>query len=258
MQHILDTIIAHKKKQIEEQKKVQSIDDFFSTKNFQRPVLSLKKNILDITKTGIIAEFKRQSPSKGIINNKATISEVIKGYEQYGASGVSILTDEHFFGGSKFDIFAARDIRIPILRKDFIVDEFQIYEAKAIGADCILLIASCLTKTEIAHFADIAKQLGLEVLLELHTEKEIDSINDNVDMVGINNRNLQTFEVDLAHSFSLLKQIPRQFVSVAESGIQSKEDLNALKKEGFQGFLIGEQFMKHEKPAEAFATFLQG
>jgi indole-3-glycerol phosphate synthase len=208
-------------------------------------------------KSGIIAEFKRQSPSKGIINDKISPLEVVSAYENFGASGISILTDTDFFGGSFKDILSVRDqITIPILRKDFMIDEYQFYEAKSMGADVILLIAACLTPTQVLEFTDLSHELGLEVLLEIHTEEELEHFHSGIDMVGINNRNLKDFKVDLQHSINLKNQLPKEIVSVAESGIYTIEDFSFLKEKGFDGFLMGEYFMRNENPAKAFEEFV--
>lgn len=207
--------------------------------------------------SGIIAEFKRKSPSKGIINEKLSPLEVVSQYEKFGASGISILTDSQFFGGNFSDITSVReDIQIPILRKDFMVDEYQFYEAKAIGADVILLIAACLSPSQVQEFTELAHSLNLEVLLETHSEEELNHIDKNVDLVGINNRNLKDFKVDLQHSVNLKNMLPKEILSVAESGIYNKEDFQYLKEKGFDAFLMGEFFMKKENPGKAFEEFV--
>ncbi|MNX98598.1 Indole-3-glycerol phosphate synthase [compost metagenome] len=178
-------------------------------------------------------------------------------YEKFGASAVSILTDKDFFGGSFEDILSVRNhINIPILRKDFMVDEYQFYEAKSIGADVILLIASCLSPTQVSEFTELAHQLNLEVLLEIHSEEELKHINSNADFVGINNRNLKDFKVDLQHSVNLKNQLPNDILSIAESGIYNEEDFKFLKEKGFDGFLMGEYFMKNDNPGSKFGEFI--
>lgn len=227
--------------------------------NFKRTPFSLKKSLLEVGSTGIIAEFKRQSPSKGIINDKATIAEVTNGYLDANVAAQSILTDTSFFGGTMADLMEARVInqQKPILRKDFIVDGFQIVESKAIGADVILLIASCLTSKELKNFGNLATDLGLSVLYEVHTQEDLDRINDlNNKIIGINNRNLKTFEVDLEHSIKLSDQIPDTSIKISESGISDPKIITGLKEFGFQGFLIGENFMKEENPGEACQDFI--
>lgn len=254
---ILDKIIAEKKLEVEDNKNLISIKQLEKRKGFLRTTLSLKEALTRQGSSGIIAEFKRKSPSKGIINNKASVEEVTTGYMNANAAGLSILTDRPFFGGSPIDVIAARELNsIPILRKDFIVDEYQIIEAKAMGADVILLIAAALEEDEIKKLARCAKSLGLEILFEVHTREELDMVIDEVDMVGINNRNLKDFKVDLEHSLKLAEALPNQFVKVSESGIDSVDTIKMLKSHGFQGFLIGENFMKTENPGEACREFI--
>ena len=215
--------------------------------------------MLEVGSTGIIAEYKRQSPSKGIINDKATIAEVTNGYLDANVAAQSILTDTSFFGGTMADLMEARVInqQKPILRKDFVVDGFQIVEAKAIGADVILLIASCLTPLELKNFGNLATDLGMEVLYEVHTQEDLDKINDlDNKIIGINNRNLKTFEVDLEHSMRLANQIPTSAIKISESGISDPRIITGLKEFGFQGFLIGENFMKEEDPGNACKEFI--
>jgi indole-3-glycerol phosphate synthase len=222
---------------------------------FNRTTSSLRKFILNERKTGIIAEFKRRSPSKGIINNRDSVEAVTKAYYGYGASGISILTDHKFFGGSLDDLLSARDSELPLLRKDFTIDEYQVVEARAFGADVILLIAACLTPQEVKNLSVAAHNLELEVLLELHDETELDHICDSIDMVGVNNRNLKNFEVDLEHSVRLAQKIDDRFIKVAESGINDVANIHYLKQHGFKGFLIGEHFMKQDNPMQAFKNF---
>lgn len=255
--NILDKIIAQKRIEVEERKAKASVTELKQQPLYARATLSLKEFLLDDTKTGIIAEFKRQSPSKGVINGKADVVEVTSAYTNNGASCLSVLTDEQFFGGSTADLIKARINNIPILRKDFIVDEYQIEEAKAMGADVILLIAACLTTEQVKRLAAYAKQLGQEVLLELHDEEELQHICEETEIVGINNRNLKTFEVDIERSLRMAKQIPDTKIKVAESGISSVENIQLFKANGFRGFLIGENFMKEENPGQAFAAFVQ-
>ena len=253
---ILDKIIEHKKREVAEAKKRVSVAALEQSAYFRRIPFSLKSSLLDKDKTGIIAEFKRQSPSKGVINGTADVLNVTEAYTKYGASGLSVLTDENFFGGTIDDLQKARANQIPILRKDFIVDEYQIIEAKSIGADVILLIAACLTPQEVKHLAGVAKSLQLEILLELHNDEELQHVCDAIDLVGINNRNLKTFEVDVENSIRLRNQLPKDKLAIAESGIENVETVVTLKVAGFNGFLIGEHFMKHTDPAIAFADYV--
>jgi indole-3-glycerol phosphate synthase len=223
---------------------------------FNRDCISLEQRLKAGVSTGIITEFKRKSPSKGIINATAVVEEVTRDYERFGAAAVSVLTDDHFFGGSSEDLMEARDaVTIPILRKDFIIDEYQLLEAKAIGADVILLIAACLTPPEVKMLAASAKSLGLEVLLELHDEAELEHICDETVLIGINNRSLKTFEVNLDRSLDMAAKIPKDKIKIAESGISDVNQINLFKEHGFAGFLMGENFMKDSNPGEAFRIF---
>ena len=252
---ILDKIIERKKQEVADSKSEISISQLKDSEFFGRQTFSLKETLK--SKSGIITEFKRQSPSKGIINDKVSPVEVVTQYEKYGASALSILTDKDFFGGSFEDILSVRNhINIPILRKDFMIDQYQFYEAKSIGADVILLIASCLSPNQVSEFTDLAHQLNLEVLLEIHSEEELVHINKNVDFVGINNRNLKDFKVDLQHSVNLKNQLPEDILSIAESGIYNEEDFRFLKEKGFDGFLMGEYFMKDDNPGKKFGQFI--
>lgn len=253
--NILDKIIEQKKIEVAEAKRKVSLEELKDTEFFNRKTFSLKESVK--SGSGIIAEFKRQSPSKGIINDVSDVLEVTKSYEKFGASGISILTDKNFFGGTLKDLLKVRkEISIPILRKDFMIDEYQFYEAKANGADVILLIASCLSPIQIEEFTELSHELGLEVLLEIHTEDELKHFNKNIDLVGINNRNLKDFKVDLQHSISLKNLLPKETLAVAESGIYSIEDYRFLKEKGFDGFLMGEYFMRNENPGNAFEKFI--
>ncbi|HEX8314748.1 MAG TPA: indole-3-glycerol phosphate synthase TrpC [Flavisolibacter sp.] len=253
--NILDKIIAHKKGEVAQRKEERTIGDLEKERFFNRQTLPLTKSLIAERKTGIIAEYKRKSPSKGIINDHDSVEAVTRAYFGYGASGISILTDQEFFGGSLDDLVAARDNSIPLLRKDFTIDEYQVIEAKAFGADVILLIAACLLPQEVKTLSATAKSLGLEVLLELHDESELEHICDTVDMVGVNNRNLKNFEVNLEHSVRLAQKIDDKFIKIAESGINDVANINYLKQYGFKGFLIGEHFMKQPSPMMAFKEF---
>ena len=255
--NILEKIIAHKKTEVANRKAAVSISELERQPLFATTTKSLKVFVKDKTKTGIIAEYKRKSPSKGIINDSATVTDVVRAYAEGGASGISVLTDTEFFGGHLADLEAATFAEVPLLRKDFTVDEYQLVEAKAYGASVILLIAACLTPEEVAQLTQTAKGLGLEVLLELHDESELAHINENVDLVGINNRNLKTFSVDLEQSVKLAGQVGNSFIKVAESGISDVANIRYLKQYGFDGFLIGETFMKQADPGVAFKAFVE-
>lgn len=254
--NILDKIIGYKRSEVEKRKSATTISELEKSFYFNRKTLSLKDSLQKGKRTGIITEFKRRSPSKGVINNKANVIDVTTAYTEIGASALSVLTDENFFGGNNSELVEARINDIPILRKDFIVDEYQIIEAKSIGADVILLIAACLTPAEVKEFATFAKNLDLEVLLELHDEDELEHICDEIELVGINNRNLKTFEVSIQQSLKMAEKIPGDKIKIAESGIESVDDIVLFRENGFKGFLIGELFMKEEDPAIAFAEFV--
>ncbi len=251
--NILDKIIATKKVEIAHQKKVVSVSQLEKYPLFNRKCNSLKANLLKENASGIIAEFKQKSPSKGEINYRVKVEEVTLGYVNAGASGLSVLTDYEYFGGNLVNLTKARETNpnVPILRKDFMIDTYQIIEAKAFGADVILLIAACLEKEEALTLAQKAKKLGMDVLMEIHNAEELEIANDFVDIIGVNNRNLKTFEVDVETSVNLAKQIPERFVKISESGLAGVKEINYLKQNGFKGFLIGETFMKTDNPGEA-------
>ena len=221
--NILDQIIQQKISEVEDRKKKVSISELEKGVYFDRATLSLKESLEKRNSTGIIAEFKRRSPSKGVINDKADIIDVTTAYFESGASALSVLTDKNFFGGSDEDLVEARINQIPILRKDFIINEYQVTEAKSIGADVILLIAACLSPKEVKRLATFAKSLGLEVLLELHDERELEHICDETELIGINNRNLKTFEVNIEQSLIMGQKIPGDKIKIAESGISSNK-----------------------------------
>lgn len=256
---ILDKIVAHKKKEVEKAKKFTSTKILESGEFFSRQPLSFKEFLLDASRTGIIAEFKRKSPSKGVINDRVSVKQVTNAYAEAGASAVSVLTDRKFFMGRKNDLAQARRTNnIPILRKDFMIDEYQIFEAKALGADIILLIAAILSPEQIGQLASRAKHLGLNVLLEVHNLEELQrSINPNLDAIGVNNRNLADFTVSVDTSYQLVEHIPAEFLKISESAISNPETIKELKKAGFNGFLIGENFMKQEDPGAAIREFVK-
>ena len=257
MKDILSEIIANKRFEVDLQKQSISLEQLQNSLETTVKQRSLKE-ALKSSSSGIIAEFKRRSPSKGWINRKAQAEDIVPGYANAGASAVSILTDEKFFGGNLKDIKDARPlIDIPILRKDFIVDEYQLYQAKIIGADAVLLIAAALKKEELHALAAKAHELGLEVLLEIHSVEELKYINTNMDVIGINNRNLGTFFTDVENSFRLAEQLPSDAVLVSESGISDPATVKRLQKAGFKGFLIGENFMKTDNPELALKSFIE-
>nr|WP_288932063.1 indole-3-glycerol phosphate synthase TrpC [uncultured Allomuricauda sp.] len=255
--NILDKIVADKRKEVDLKKSLITLPQLEASVMMERTSVSLKE-VLRNSNSGIIAEHKRRSPSKSVINQSLNVQDVAKGYGDAGVCGMSVLTDGKYFGGSLDDLVLARaSTNIPILRKEFIIDEYQIVEAKAYGADVILLIAAILTREEIKTLSELAKDLGLDVLLEVHNEEELKkSLMPSLDMLGVNNRNLKSFEVDLEISKSLSKKIPDDFVKVSESGISSVEAIRDLKEFDYQGFLIGENFMKTDEPGKSAKKFI--
>ena len=254
---ILDKIIENKTDEVSQAKKIVPVEKLKDMPGFGKEMISIKKNLLNTEKPGIIAEHKRKSPSKGIINNNVKLEDVVKGYQEAGTKAVSVLTDYKYFMGKTEDVINARKVlNIPILRKEFMIDDYQVVEAKAIGADFILLIAACLSKTQSEHLAGLAHELGLEVLIEIHTEDELKNIPANVDLVGVNNRNLKTFVVNINTSIELAKSIPGHFVKISESGISNIEPIKKLWQHGYKGFLIGENFMQTEDPGQSCIDFI--
>lgn len=258
MSTILDEIVTNRRMEVHSLKKTFPVSELKKRIDFSCKSNSLCKALSAEGSSGIIAEFKRRSPSKGMINDKLQPEVVTKGYADAGVAGLSVLTEIKHFGGSNNDLFATREANpdIPILRKDFIVDEYQIYEARMLKADVILLIAAVLERGEISDFVTIAHDLGMEVLLELHEENELDKIDGRADMIGINNRNLKDFSVDTEHSLKLLKELPQNVIKISESGLSDPETVLKLREKGFKGFLMGESFMKTNNPAEACRNFI--
>ncbi len=255
---ILDKIIADKKVEVALRKQLFPFAYWEASPIFERETISLSQNLRN-SSSGIIAEHKRRSPSKQNINSSLSVLDVAKGYEDAGVCGMSVLTDGKYFGGALEDLNISRAVTdFPLLRKEFIIDEYQLIEAKAHGADVILLIASVLTREEIKQLSTAAKNLGLEVLLEVHNLAELEkSIMPSLDLLGVNNRNLKTFEVDLNTSKTLAEKIPDDFVKISESGISNSAAIIDLKKYGFQGFLVGENFMKTQNPGASAAAFIK-
>lgn len=255
---ILDKIVEDKKIEINKLLSNSSISKLENSHLFSRKCISLKESIKN-NNSGIICEFKRRSPSNQNINYISSLSDVVSGYEEAGAAGLSILTNKKYFDGDTLDIIDIRDIsNLPILRKEFIISEYQVIEAKSIGSDAILLIASILSKEEIISYSSLAKSIGLEVLLEIHSEDELYKISgDDIDIVGVNNRNLDTLEIDLNNSIELYGKIPSKFVKISESGISEVESILKLKEVGYNGFLIGEKFMKTNNPMESAYNFIK-
>ena len=255
--NILDKIVIDKRKEVNLRKSLIPVKQLEQSTLFERKTTSLAQKLRN-SRTGIIAEHKRRSPSKSIINNSLNVQDVALGYETSGVSGMSVLTDGKYFGGSLDDLILARaSCKLPLLRKEFIIDTYQIIEAKAFGADVILLIAAILTRAEIKQFSELARQLDLDVLLEVHNKEELEtSIMPSIDMLGVNNRNLKTFDVSLETSKQLSSLIPDEFVKVSESGISSIEAIKELQTYGYQGFLIGENFMKTDDPGSSAKGFI--
>lgn len=259
MADILEEIVAYKKNEVEQFKKeLHQIYLEGRVEILKNALIPSMKNALMKSDTGIIAEFKRKSPSKGWINEAATADKVPISYQENGAAAISILTDSHFFGGSNVYVRTAiaSKVRIPVLYKNFIIDEYQIYQAKICGASAILLIAACLTKEQCRQFIAKAHELELEVLLEMHNEEETEYAELEPDMYGINNRNLGTFETDVNNSFQLIERLPAEGVKVSESGISDPDTIRQLRACGYKGFLIGETFMKEADPGLALKNFI--
>lgn len=253
---ILETIIGNKRLEVSRQKQAVDLEMLLNAPYMEKPLRSMKKALIN-SNTGIISEFKRRSPSKGWISENASVEDVTTGYEKNGASALSVLTDEKFFGGSLSDFCKARArVELPILRKEFIIDEYQIYQSRAVGADAVLLIASALTLQQCCAFSQLAQNLGMEVLLEIHDEKELEYIAAEPDMIGINNRNLGTFATSTGNSFRLIEKLPDDAVCISESGISDPETVLRLREAGFKGFLMGENFMKTKVPGQTLGKFI--
>ncbi len=254
----LEKIVLEKRKQVLEEKQLFPVELLERSIYFKNECVSLKKYLLREDKNGIIAEIKKKSPALGAINPYVKVEKLSIGYMQAGASALSVLTDKKFFGGSNADLTTARKYNFcPILRKDFVIDGYQVIEARSIGADAVLLIAAILTREEIKQFTDLAHIHGMEVILELHAEQELEKLYDKVDVIGVNNRNLETMQVDIATSKAMAKRIPEGFMKISESGIEDPRIVLELKQLGYNGFLIGSCFMKHPEPEKACAAFIQ-
>tara|TARA_B100001029_G_scaffold110818_1_gene91472 strand:+ start:7831 stop:8622 length:792 start_codon:yes stop_codon:yes gene_type:complete len=254
---ILSRIIKKKKVEIEDLKNSVSIADLEKSNLFNTKTKSLSDNIKQ-KEIGIIAEHKRKSPSKSNINHQNSSKSIINGYDDGGAAGISFLTEKNFFDGSSYEFTEARRLtNLPMLRKDFIIDEYQVIESKSIGADAILLIAACLNSSEIINLSKLAKSFDLEVLIEIHDLEELNkSCIDSIDIIGVNNRNLKTFNVNIETSLNLVDKIPSSFTKISESGLNNSYEIKKLKNSGFDGFLIGERFMKSSNPGEELSNFI--
>ena len=257
MKDILDEIIARKREEIARQKQAVSIELLRENATQKMQEQRSMRAALTASPYGIIAEFKRKSPSKGWIKELGRADEIPSSYEANGATALSILTDAPFFGGSLHDIAVARPLTgLPVLRKDFIIDEYQLFQARIVGADTVLLIAAALSPEECRKLAEEAHRLCLEVLLEIHRESELDCVNEHIDMIGVNNRNLGSFHTDVKNSFRLAEKLPADFLKVSESGISDPATIKELRQAGFRGFLIGETFMKTENPGATLRQFI--
>jgi len=264
---ILNTIIANKRKEVKSQKVAVPLKALIDLHvgQFERPVCGMREALAN-SSSGIIAEFKRKSPSKGWIFPDAKVDEIVPAYEEGGAAACSVLTDFDFFGGSLDDLKRARElVGMPLLRKDFMIDEYQIYQARATGADAILLIASVLTPNDCLRFAKKANELNMGVLLEIHKENELRCLNQYIDMLGVNNRNLGTFDTSVNNSFRLLELMKKEIgdgenapLLISESGISDVQTIRELRSAGFRGFLIGEMFMKTPNPGKTLIHFERG
>ena len=256
---ILETIIADKKQELQLQKQKVPVAGLEDSPLFKRQTISLREWLAESSTGGIIAEFKRKSPSRGMINEKADPVKISKGYVLAGASGLSVLTDTKYFAGSREDLVRIREAnQCPILRKDFMIDEYQVLEARSWGADVILLIAAVLEKDEVRNLSALAHSLGLEVLLEVHQESELDVLNENIDIVGVNNRDLKRMVTDVNTSIELSEKIPADFFKISESGISDPGTILTLKEYGYRGFLIGEYFMQQTDPCNACRDLIEG
>lgn len=257
MKDILQEIVATKRAEVDRRKRKTDLQALYRQAETPRATRHSLQEALRSSSTGIISEFKRRSPSKGWINRDADVQSVVRAYQQAGATALSVLTDTPYFGGTDDDLRAARQAcSLPILRKDFTIDEFQLVESRALGADAVLLIAAALTREQCRRFAEIAHQLELEVLLEIHDQSELDYYSEYVDVLGVNNRNLGSFHTDVANSFRLIEQMPQEATPISESGISNPDTVKELRTIGFKGFLIGENFMKTEAPGDSLKSFI--
>lgn len=257
MKDILQEIVATKRAEVDRRKRETDLQALYRQAETPRTTRHSLREALLSSSTGIISEFKRRSPSKGWINREADVQSIVRAYQQAGATALSVLTDTPYFGGTDDDLRAARQTcTLPILRKDFTIDEFQLVESRALGADAVLLIAAALTQEQCLRLAETAHQLELEVLLEIHDQSELDYYSEYVDVLGVNNRNLGSFHTDVANSFRLIEQMPQEATPISESGISNPDTVKELRTIGFKGFLIGENFMKTEAPGDSLKSFI--
>ena len=254
MTGILNKIVQYKKLEVQKLKAVIPLSNLANDYRLKRNSISMKTAILK--GSGVIAEFKRASPSKGLINAEADVINITQGYQNSGVSAISVLTDSNFFSALEDDLSTAREnVDIPILRKDFTIDPYQIYQAKIMGADCILLIAAITTADEIKDLTNVANDLGLDSIIEIHNHEELDKLSGNEKIIGVNNLNLDTFEVDIETSLQLANQLG-EVIKITESGLGVGSNLKALVKAGYKGFLVGESFMKDINPGMACKSFV--
>lgn len=257
MKDILQEIVATKRAEVDRRKRETDLQALYRQAETPRTTRHSLREALRSSSTGIISEFKRRSPSKGWINREADVQSVVRAYQRAGATALSVLTDTPYFGGTDDDLRAARQVcSLPILRKDFTIDEFQLVESRALGADAVLLIAAALPREQCRRLAETAHQLELEVLLEIHDQSELDYYSEYVDVLGVNNRNLGSFHTDVANSFRLIEQMPQEATPISESGISNPDTVKELRAIGFKGFLIGENFMKTETPGDYLKSFI--
>lgn len=257
MPNILDKIIATKQQEVEQAKRLVSLSELEKRIALQHDPISLRRS-LETHKGGIISEFKRRSPSKDWIKQDGRVEDVIPAYEKAGAAGLSILTDQQYFGGSLMDVVHARSLTsLPILRKEFVIDVYQLYEARSVGADACLLIAAAIGAKRCQEFAAEAHRIGLEVILEVHALEEIDAYSEHVDIIGVNNRNLKVFKTDPQQSVELFSHLPKEALPISESGLLDPLVAKHLQEVGYKGFLVGEAFMRTPKPGDALASYIK-
>lgn len=255
---ILRKIVTVKKMEVIDGRKYLPVKTLMKSPYFERTPASFF-DALNKPYPSIIAEFKRKSPSKGVINMTSRPGEVARGYAAAGVSAISVLTDREFFGGENTDLTTvSENSEVPVLRKDFIIDEYQVIEAKSIGASAILLIASILSGKETDKLTQLAISLGMDVLFEVHDLSDIEKMNKNIRIIGVNNRNLKSFKVDRNNAISLISKLPKECLKVAESGFDTPEEVKMMHSKGYDAFLIGERFMRTDDPGKSAADFITG
>ena len=255
--NVLEKIIAYKKEELAVRKLMVEQSELNDSAYFNRSCLSLKDALHRHNKPAVIAGFKRKSPAKGFINQKASVEQVVNAYEAHGACAVFVYTDNHFFGGNTEDIVLARSVNLPLIREDFIIDPYQVYASKAMGADAIVLIAACHTPSSLQELAGLAKSLGLETILEIHHADEAAYICSETDVVCINNRDTSNFAIDLQKASALSGIVNDNLLTVAGSGISDPQTMLENANSGFNGFMISEAFMRNADPGESFRIFMK-